>query len=110
MVLPLHIPTMRACHLVTPVFLHERVLATVALPDQSCRHGFFDNVSQSYLAIFIRLLAGKRYVCLLLAKSTAGLAALLVLATKLLVNFHRRTFHLEVAKGTFRQKVKASSG
>jgi hypothetical protein len=43
--LPLHVPTVRACHFVAAKFFDERMLALVAVPYQSCRHGFFDDVS-----------------------------------------------------------------
>lgn len=42
---PLQVPTMRARHLVTALFLDKRMLALVAMTYQGCRHGFFNYVS-----------------------------------------------------------------
>lgn len=87
--LPLHIPTVRACHLVAAKFLDERMLTFVAVSYQGCRHRFFDNVSQGNLAILLRFLAAEWDVRLLFAKATTRLAAFGVLTAELLVNLNR---------------------
>jgi hypothetical protein len=53
------------------------------------------------LAVLLEFLAAEWDVRLLLAKTTARLTALGVLASKLLVNLDWQTLHLEVAKWAF---------
>jgi hypothetical protein len=86
------------------------MLASIALPNQRCRHGLFHNMSECDLVVLVRLLASQRYMRLLLAKSAACLAAFRVLAAELFIDSNRRTFHLKVAEWAFRQEVKASTG
>ena len=81
------------------------MLALVALSNQCCRHSLFDDVSQSDLAVFGSFLTTQRYMRLLVAKSTACLAAFGVLAAKLLVDVYWKTFHLEVTERALRQEV-----
>src|SRR4051812_15674527 len=98
---------MRARHLITAVFLDKGMLALIAVPYQSRRHCFFNDVSESDLAVLLEFFAAERNVRLLFAKSAARLATLGVLATELLVDFYRRTLHLKVAEWALGEKVQA---
>ena len=87
------------------MFLDKRVFALVAMSYQSCRHCFFNNVSEGDLAVFLEFFATKGDVGFLFAKSAARFAALCVLATKLFVDLYRRALHLEVAEWALGEKV-----
>jgi hypothetical protein len=123
--LPLHIPTVRARHLVASVFFDEGMLAIIALPDQRSGHSLFDDMAKSNLTFFVGFFASQRDVGLLIAQSAACFAAFSVLATELctaasakfevvmqhrltLIDLYRWTLHLEVAEGAVRQEVESS--
>jgi len=87
------------------MFLDKRVLALVAMPNQSCRHCLFNNVSEGDLAVFLRFFTAQGDMGLFFAESAARFATLCILATELLVNLHWRTLHLEIAKWALGEKV-----
>lgn len=75
-----------ASHLVASVLLDKRSSAFVALPNQGCRHGFFDSTPGRVAVLAGSLLACFGNMCLSSAQTTANDLALWVLAAELLVD------------------------
>jgi len=87
------------------MFLDKRVFALVAMPYQSCRHCLFNDVSEGDLVVFLGFFAAQWYMRLFFAESAARFAALCILATELLVDFHWRTLHPEITEWALGEKV-----